>query len=87
MKGNSKESSTYHAIALISLANNIMLKIFQIGFNSMWTENFQVYKLDLEKGKEPEIKFQHPLDHRENKGIPENISICLTDYAVLGCSL
>ena len=30
MKGNSKESSTYHAIALISLANQVMLKILQI---------------------------------------------------------
>jgi len=23
----------------------------------MWTENFQMYKLDLEKAEEPEIKF------------------------------
>ena len=35
-----------------------MLKILQarLGFNSMWTKNFQMYKLDLEKGEEPEIK-------------------------------
>ena len=26
------------------------------GFNSMWTENFQMYKLSLEKAGEPEIK-------------------------------
>ena len=26
------------------------------GFNSTWTENFQMFKLDLEKAKEPEIK-------------------------------
>ena len=26
------------------------------GFNNMWTENFQMFKLDLEKVKEPEIK-------------------------------
>ena len=26
------------------------------GFNSTWTENFQMYKLDLEKSEEPEIK-------------------------------
>ena len=25
-------------------------------FNSMWTENFQIFKLDLEKAEEPEIK-------------------------------
>jgi len=30
-----------------------------------------MYKLDLEKAEEPEIKFQHSLGHRESKGIPE----------------
>ena len=29
---------------------------FKLGFNSMWTKNFQMYKLDLEKAEEPEIK-------------------------------
>jgi len=27
-----------------------------LGFNSTWTENFQMFKLDLEKAEEPEIK-------------------------------
>ena len=27
-----------------------------MGFNSMWTEKFQMYKIDLEKAEEPEIK-------------------------------
>ena len=31
-------------------------KSFKLGFNSMETENFQIYKLDLEKVEEPEIK-------------------------------
>ena len=30
-------------------------KSFKLGFNSMWTENFQMYNLDLEKAQEPEI--------------------------------
>ena len=30
-------------------------KSFNIGFNSMWTENFQMYKLDLEKVEKPEV--------------------------------
>ena len=34
-KGNSKEYSNYHPIALISHASKIMLKILQLGFNSM----------------------------------------------------
>ena len=28
----------------------------KLGFNNMWTENFQKYKLDFEKPEEPEIK-------------------------------
>ena len=31
-------------------------KFSKPGFNSMWTVNFQMFKLDLEKAEEPEIK-------------------------------
>ena len=31
-------------------------KFSKPGFNSMWTVDFQMFKLDLEKAKEPEIK-------------------------------
>ena len=31
-------------------------KSFKLVFNSMWTKNSQMYKLDLEKAEEPEIK-------------------------------
>ena len=46
----------YRKIVLISHARKVMLKIFKPGFNSMWTVNFQMFKLDLEKAEEPEIK-------------------------------
>ena len=39
----------YQTITLISHASKIML-------NSTWTMNFQMFKLDLEKAEEPEIK-------------------------------
>ena len=55
-KGNAKEFSDYHTIALISHASKIMLKILKPGFNSMSTENFQMFKLHLEKAEESEIK-------------------------------
>ena len=42
-KGNAKECSNYRIIALISHASKVML-------------NFQMFKLVLEKAKEPEIK-------------------------------
>ena len=53
-KGSAKECSNYNTIALISHASK--LKIFQLGFSSTRTKNFQLYKLDLEKAEEPEIK-------------------------------
>ena len=33
-----------------------MIKILQARLNSMWTVNFQMFKLDLEKAAEPEIR-------------------------------
>ena len=36
-------------IELISHASKVMLKILQASFNSMWTVNFQMFKLNLEK--------------------------------------
>ena len=45
----------------------------------MWTENFQIYKLDSEKAEEPDC--QQLLDHGESKGIPKNIYFCFIDYA------
>ena len=48
-KGNAKECSNYHTIALISHASKVMLKILQ-------AMNFPMFKLVLEKAEEPEIK-------------------------------
>ena len=55
-KGNAKECSNYHTIALISHTSKIRLKILQARLNSTLTVNFQMFKLDLEKAEEPEIK-------------------------------
>ena len=33
-------------------------KSFKLGFNSMRTVNFQMFKLDVEKAEEPEIKLR-----------------------------
>ena len=51
-----KNVQTTTHLHFISHASKGMLKIRQAGFNSTWTKNFQVYKLDLEKAEEPEIK-------------------------------
>ena len=56
-KGNAKNVPTTTQLqSLISHASKIMLKSSKLGFNSIWTKNFLMYKLDLEKVKEPEIK-------------------------------
>ena len=47
----------------------------------MWTVNLQMFKLDLEKAEEPEIKCQDLLDHQKSKRVPENIYFCFIDYA------
>ena len=67
-KGNAKECSNYHAVVLISHALKIMLKSFKLGFRSKWTENFQMYKLPLEKVKVPEIKLQTPTGSQKKQG-------------------
>ena len=70
-KGNDKEFSNYHTIALISHTSKVMLKILQAGFNSMWTVNFLMFKLVLEKAEEPRSSCQHLLDHRKSMRVPE----------------
>ena len=55
-KGNAKECSHYHTTALISHASKIMLKILQAGFSCTWTENFQMYEMNLEEPEKSEIK-------------------------------
>ena len=51
----------------------------------MWTENFQMYKLDSEKAEEPEIKLptsvgsQKQQDNSRKK--KQNIYFCFIDYA------
>ena len=69
--GNAKECSNSHTIVLISRFSKVMLKSFKLDFSSTWTENFQMYKLDLQKAEEPEMELPHSLGHTKSKGIPE----------------
>ena len=53
-KGNANECSSYCTIAVISHTSKVMLKILQVRLQQY--VNFQMFKLDLEKAEEPEIK-------------------------------
>ena len=55
-KGNAKECSNYWTIALISHTSKVMLKILQARLQYYLNWEFQLFKLDLEKAEEPEIK-------------------------------
>ena len=51
-----------------------MLKILKPGFNSMWTENFRMFKLDLEKAEEPEIKLPTSVGSQKKQESSKKIS-------------
>ena len=61
-KGNAKEFSNYHTIALISLASKVMLKILQARLQQYMNQELQMFQLDVEKAKEPEIKLPIPVE-------------------------
>ena len=39
-----------------------------------------MFKLDLEKAEEPEMKLQHPLDYWKEREFQKNIYFCFIDY-------
>ena len=55
-KGNAKECSNYCTIALISQTSKVMLKILQVRLLQYVSCDFQMFKLNLEKAEEPDIK-------------------------------
>ena len=50
-------------------------KFSKLGFNSTWTVNFQMFKLDLEKAEEPEIKLPISVGSSKKQETPRKISI------------
>ena len=55
-KGNAKECSNYHTMPSFLMLERLGSKYFKAGFSSKRIENFQMYKLDLEKAEESEIR-------------------------------
>ena len=47
----------------------------------MWTENFQMFKLVLEKAEEPEIKLPISIGSSKKQEFQKNIYFCFIDYA------
>ena len=51
-------------------------KFSKPGFNCTWTENLQMFNLDLEKAEEPEFK----LPTKKTREFQKNIHFCFIDY-------
>ena len=47
----------------------------------MWTVNFQMFKLVLEKAKEPEIKLPISAGSLKKQEFQKNVYFCFIDYA------
>ena len=47
----------------------------------MWTVNFQMFNLDLEKAEEPEIKLPTSIGSSKKQESSRKISTCFIDYA------
>ena len=55
-------------------------KFSKPGFNSTWTVNFQMFKLDLKRQRNQRSNCQHQLNHQKGKRIPEK-HLLFIDYA------
>ena len=74
LKGfNAKRCSNYHTIVLISHASKVMLKILQARLQQYM--NFQMYRLDLEKAEELEIKLPTSIRSQNKQGNSRKTSI------------
>ena len=75
-KGNAKECLIDCTIALISYASKVMLKILQARLHQDINCELQIFKLDLEKAKEPEIKLSTSTGSSKKHEISRKTSIC-----------
>ena len=67
-----------HSFLMIS---RLCSKSFKLDFNSTWTKNFQMYKLDLEKAEESEIIANIRSNIEKATEFQKNIYFCFIDYA------
>ena len=76
-KGNAKECSNSHTIALISHARKVMLKILQARHQQYVNHELPDVQAGFRKAEEQGINCQHLLDHRKCKRVPEKQLILL----------
>ena len=72
-KGNAKECSNYHTIALISHISKVMLKILQARLQQYVNRELPDVQAGFRKGRGTRLPTS--LDHRKSKRVPEKTSI------------
>ena len=74
-KGNTKECSNHHTIALISHASKVMLKILQARLQQSVNRELPDVQAGFRKGRGARDQIANMLDHQKSKRIPEKTSI------------
>ena len=77
-----KPMDCYCTIGLISHTSKVMLRILQARLQQYLIWEFQMFKLDLEKAEEPEIKLPTSTgSKKKQENSRKNIYFCFIDYA------
>ena len=81
-KGNAKECSNYHTIALISHASKVMLKILQARLQQYMNCELPDVQADFRKGRETRDQIANIRGIMEKaRQFQKNIYFCFIDYA------
>ena len=79
-KGNAKETSNYHTIALISCASKAMLKILQARLQQYMNRELPDVQAGFRKAEEPEIKLPTSAGSwKKQESSRKNIYFCFID--------
>ena len=82
-KGNAKECSNYHTIALISHASKVMLKILQARLQQYVNCELPDVQARFRKGRELEIKLPTSTgSSKKQEEFQKTIYFCFIDYAI-----
>ena len=79
-KGNAKECSNYHIIALISHANKVMLKILQARFQKLMNWELPYVQVGFRKGRGTRDQIANILWIIEKAREFQNIFFCFIEY-------
>ena len=79
-KGKDNECSNYSQLHSSHMLAKSCSKFTEWCFNSMWIETFQMFKMDLEKAEEPEIKLSISVGSlKKQESSRKNIYFCFID--------